>query len=364
MDSLNKNNQTVANKLHSSEIVRYSHVWEDYAHSFKIIELYKFNEIIMIGSGGENVFNILAKFPVNVLAVDANTQQIELIRIKQKAIQTLTKDQYISFLGLSDQYDRKELIKLLPTNSQKHQLIPAIIQHGSLFIGKLEQYFKLWSKHVADNYPDFKTAFYENKNKLKQIVDTKKFKVDFIEFFNQQNLGQGGRDEQMYQGVKIDSAEFFWNQYIKAINNLAAGVSSYFELFNFSTIKQGELPYYQQSDENYHQLRANLKNLTLKVGFLEDQLDGESCFDFAILSNIFEYLTEKQSIFLLDKLSNNMKQKSGLLYWNLLKPINASQININWLYQKQESKQMSHDDLSWYYFDVRFELLNSKIQVG
>lgn len=355
MRNLKADKINVAKNLNDSQMVRYSNVWEDYFHSFKILDKYKFNSVLMIGSGGENAFNILAKSAVNITAIDANYKQIELIKIKIEAIRKLSREQYISFMGLSDAFAREELVALLSDEIKNKELILDIVKDGALFVGKLERYFKKWTKCIEDKYNDFNQGFYLDKDLLKNTVSRSEFKQDFYSYFNQQSLGEGGRDKSMYHDVNFDSAEFFWGKYLEAVEKYSNGKSAYFELFNFSKISKSEFPYYLKNDDNFNRLKNNLHKLTLEVGFVEDA-SNEKQYDLAILSNIFEYLDDSKAKNLLEHLDKTMSSVSGLLYWNLLKPKAACDLNESWVYQKELSETMSENDLSWYYQDVRFEM--------
>ena len=345
--------------LNNCNIVRYSNVWEDYKSIKKVIaSQQKVENVLIIASGGENIFNLLSQHEFNITAFDANPFQIEFIKLKIEAIETFTRLEYFCFLGLTNDFSREDLLARLKSSSSFQS---EIITYGALFIGKLEKYFAKWSDIFKEIVGYEGVDLFNCTNLTEQQNTYNKWDVITLEkafknHFNEKNLGTGGRDPEMYKQVTTLSEEQLWNRFKYACNNIPANDNFYLELFLTGKISKTELPPYLKTDHLFELLKTRLHLITLHTATLDElSFPTSTVFDIGIFSNIFEYTSKEQNDKTIKKIAPHIKEGGSICYWNLFVDYKARDENPSFELMKSASTEIHNIDRSWYYSSFVFE---------
>lgn len=154
-------------------MIYYSHVNEDNKVEESFMNSAAFESLVGIAGSGERIIALLAHPTLKkVAAVDTNIQALFLLEIKLKALEYLSPEEYLRFIGFSESSTRWESFIVI-----KNQLsIPClkyweerrqVIQKGILFYGHFEKFLEL-------NRPLFKIflgkKFYESFEKPVQDI--------------------------------------------------------------------------------------------------------------------------------------------------------------------------------------------------
>ena len=133
--------------------ILYSLCWEDPNILLQALKISRKDNVLSIASGGENIFAILLKNPAKVVAIDNNSYQIYLVKLKIAAIKALGFQEFIQFLGFNSsisiiqsfekckRYLSKEELNYWENNTK-------IINNGIVHCGKFEKYLYQFRKYV------------------------------------------------------------------------------------------------------------------------------------------------------------------------------------------------------------------------
>jgi len=135
------------------EHIQYSMCWEDPKVMVEALNVSKNDKVLSIASGGENVFAILLKNPLAIVAIDSNKYQIYLLKLKIAAIKSLEYEEFVEFLGFKSSNERLKLFNKcrvhLSTEEIKFWLSnPRYIKNGIVHIGKFESYLNIFRRFV------------------------------------------------------------------------------------------------------------------------------------------------------------------------------------------------------------------------
>lgn len=348
------------------EIIRYSMVWEDYQLLYQGLAIQPEDHIFSIGSAGDNVLNLLVKNPQKITVVDFNPLQNALLRLKIVAFQQLTYQEFISVLGLSSEKVSNEVLeKLFSFLDQEEQNYWKshidLFEQGLYKSGRLEQYFlqfvealkvqglaELTRKMYASNSLEEQQKYWEE---LKQT----NFKEVFQEYYNQENLGKGGRSEIQYKYVKTNSETHFWKQIDYTLSNLHIKNTPYLSFFLLGELTPQSFPEYLK-EENFELLKKKVSSIKIHTNSVETFLHHcpNSTFSKGNFSNLFEYLSEEESNKLFTLISEKFTPQAKIAYWNLLNIRNTKKVS-ELTYQKELSIQLHKQDCAWFYRDFRIE---------
>jgi len=350
----------------NSKIVRYSTVWEDYRCVQHIIQDQKVESILIIASGGENIFNLLALNDASICAFDANPIQIALVEIKMNAMQLFGRDKYLSFLGLNNEYDRSELFAEYESEYGPipASFYPKIHEYGLMLFGRLEGFLFEWSqqfKNMVDRsfFEILECSDLERQKELFDQYMTEDIKDSFLRYFDAKNVGENGRHPDMYNYVEVDEARELWNRFRYACTELPVRGNFYLEFFLSGKMGRFGLPIYLSNVENYERTRKRLNKVQLHTGRL-DELQLKEEFDVAVLSDIFEYGSVQENQKLFEQCVRLIKDRGVLCYWNLYVDFKGSYYNSSVEYLETQSNYSHSNDRSWFYGNFIGEKVKSK----
>lgn len=341
-------------------IIRYANVWEDADVLMKGLHPNEDSVIVSIASAGDNCFALLKANPRRVIAVDVSLVQLFLIRLKAIAIEHLSHEDFLVFIGVTkgnrlEIYNRLTPYLDLDTKNywDKNQ---AAIEEGIMHIGKFERYFQLFKKSYLH-----KVHSQEVVNELlkkKSIEDQKDFHdsvwhtEEWIKlykfFFGEQMLGDKGRDPEFLKHIKGSTSDLILEQEVNHFRS-----SHIFDNYFLNYILNNEwsnesLPFYLRK-ENYDIIRKNIHKLEFVHGLIEDSEVEPGTVTHFNLSDIFEYMDEQTFQKVVAGLGKMAAKNAVFAYWNLMVERDMESVNSSFRTNKTLSNQLKEIDKGYFY---------------
>ena len=323
-------------QMKKPDILRYSNCWEDADLLLEALAIQPDDEVLSIGSAGDNSFSLLSKSPKSVVAIDPNPIQLHLIRLKIAALQTFDYQNFLMFLGFRASDNRLELFEQIRMNLPKESAQfwnenQKQIAAGIIYAGKFDRYLRFFAKQIVPLihtkkriHQLFAPKSQEEQQKFyKEVWENKRWKWLFKIFFSQTVMGKMGRDPAFFNEVKVPVATYIFNKTKAHLSDVACQ-QNYFLYYILNGHFGEKLPHYARK-ENFEAIKANLHKLEL-VQARAENYTGRKSFTKFNLSNIFEYMDD-QAFEMASKHIVSLGQKqSRFAYWNLMVPRNMGSI--------------------------------------
>lgn len=328
----------MADRTPNADRLLYAQCWEDQAILRRALVVRPGDDVLSIASAGDNTFALLLDDPASVTAVDRNTTQIQLIRLKMAALATLDREDTVELLGAAPSRRRKALYAALRAalpdaarafwDGEEPQ---RWLARGVLGVGKFERYLSLFRERVLPLVHGRATVERlaglddreEQERFYRDVWDTRRWRVLFRIFFGRRVMGRIGRERAFFAHVDAGSVgDAFRERARWALTEIPVRTNPY-----LSWILTGEhratrlLPPYLQPG-HYETVAARLDRVRLVAdGLTEHLADGApSRFDGFNLSDVFEYMDEAQTEALFHAIAHAGRPGARLCYWNLLVP--------------------------------------------
>ena len=139
-------------------------------------------------------------------------------------------------------------------------------------------------------------------------------------FFSRTVIGRLGRDPHFFDYVEGSVSEHLLRRAGYALTALDPCANPYLQWLLLGCHRSA-LPYALRP-ENFEAIRENLDRLDVRLQSLEEFIDTPEASDLDgfNLSDIFEYMSERNAHRLLEKLVSSGRRGARLVYWNLLAP--------------------------------------------
>ncbi|GAB2765828.1 hypothetical protein GCM10027275_04200 [Rhabdobacter roseus] len=311
--------------------IRYANCWEDADLLLAGLAPAPGSTILSVGSAGDNSFSLLSTQPARVVAVDISALQLYLIELKKASIQTLSRAQTLEFLGFTESTRREEYFQAIKTAlstpaRQYWENNRPLLRGGVIHQGKFERYFQLFAHKLLPWIHSGRTIdeLLRPKSEAEQATyyasrwDTWRWKLLFRLFFSRYVMGKYGRDPEFLREVKVPVAKTI---YAKAARHLQSAAAQTNPMLRYAlTGSFGTLVPHYLRPENYDAIKANLDRLVLKQGFAQEAIAEFGPFGYLNLSNIFEYMDQRQFMDTAQQLLEGTLPGGKLAYWNLLVP--------------------------------------------
>lgn len=343
------------------DLIRYANCWEDADVLLRGLNPDPRSKILSIGSAGDNSFSLLTTQPELVVAVDVNPIQLFLIELKRAAIQELSYEEVLQFLGFRLCENRLQLFDQIKQvlsedclnywEQHRDQLSLGIITQG-----KFEGYFQLFVRRVLPWIHTQKRveALLAPKSASEQNVyyesrwDTWRWRFLFKLFFSKTIMGRYGRDPEFLKEVEVSVGKTI---YTKAGNHLRNPLAQRNFMLRYTlTASFGELlPHYLQP-QYFPVVKANLDKLQLVQGYAEDAIRMHGTFRYMNLSNIFEYMNPELFHQTAKQLVDSLENGGRLAYWNLMVPRHiATEFPTEMKALNELSAELSANDNGFFY---------------
>lgn len=343
------------------DILRYANCWEDAQVLIKGLDPKPGSVILSIGSAGDNSFSMLVRDPGLVVAIDVNSIQLNLIELKKIAIECLSYDELLEFLGFRESEDRLRYFntfkKELNSNALKYwedntgQISKGIVNHG-----KFEHYFQIFSSKILPLIHSQKRVeeLLREKGVEEQIMfynktwNNLRWRWLFKIFFSRYVMGKYGRDPEFLKEVKGKVSAFIFSKAEAHLKSTHAQSNPMLR-YNLTGSFGNMLPHYLQP-ENYSLIKPRLNRIKIKQGFAEDAIKEYGKFSHMNLSNIFEYMNPDLFRKTAEPLIHALETDGRLAYWNLMVPRQISRYFPQKLQPLQElSETLSSVDQGFFY---------------
>lgn len=343
------------------DLIRYANCWEDAHVLLRGLNPDPGSKFLSIGSAGDNSFSLLTTEPDLVVAVDVNPIQLFLIELKRAAIQELSYEEVLQFLGFRTSGNRLEFFHRIKhtlsadcrTYWEQHRLQ---LDAGIITQGKFEGYFQLFVRRIlpwihtqkrveallAPKSAEEQKDYYENR------WNTWRWRFLFKIFFSRTIMGRYGRDPEFLKEVEVSVGKTIYN---KAGNHLQNPLAQRNFMLRYTlTASFGDLlPHYLQP-EHFPVVKANLGKLQLIQGYAEDAIRQYGQFRYMNLSNIFEYMHPELFHQTAKQLVESLEIGGRMAYWNLLVPRHiATEFPSEMTGLTELSAQLSASDNGFFY---------------
>ena len=350
------------------DLIRYSQVWEDAEILIKALKINEKDNVLSIASAGENALSMLIKNPNKVYAIDLSFNQIACTELKKIAYKYLEYNECMQLIGVFDSDNRVEIYDMikdnLTENTKKYfDENIQIINKGIINTGKFENYFHIFGKKVLPLIHTKKTRQELLKKKSKEEREefyNKKWnnfrwRLLFKIFFSKTIMGRLGRDKAFFRYVKVDVASHILERTKYALTELDTSENSYLQyIVNGKYDKALPVAYRK---ENFEVIKRNIDKLILLSESVETfvELDEVDYITKYNLSDIFEYMDDKQMCKICEKIFKKSSSGTRIAYWNMLADKRASKYIDKLDYKEKESKDLLKKDKAFFYSNFIIE---------
>jgi len=316
--------------------IHYAQCWEDPRSLGQALEVTPDDDVISIGSGGDNTLSLLLKQPRSLTAIDRDQAQIFLFELKTKAIERLDYDRFVGFIGARPCRERERLYGLIrPSLSAGAKRFwdtnNAFVRKGIIHCGKFETYFRIFRRfvlplvHGRETVRRLLAAPSLEKQRIfyDRVWNDGRWQRLFRVFFGKFLLGHLGRDPSYFRFVRLDKvAEVLFDRARHALTEIPIRDNYFLEYI--LTGKNGHLelahPYLQSA--NFAVLKDNLGRLNLVCADLKTYLNTlppRSVSKFN-LSDVFEYMSDGEVESHLREIRRVSRPGAKLAFWTLFIP--------------------------------------------
>ena len=279
--------------------IHYSNCHEDMDFVLTHIDHHP-KRILTIASGLDNALAMLLLQPETVVAIDSNGAQIALCRLKKCAIEHLSYQEFLVFLGVSDGDSGSLYETLRPhldqqTRDHFDSRLYLITQVKLIHCGRFEYYFSLFSRRVLPLIHGKQTVldFMHAEDLASQqaiytdVFCNARFRLLFRLFFSETVMKRTGRDPQYFRYLEGSLSTFLRGKFETCIRHNLNRENPYLQYILFHGFET--LPCYLRPD-NYRIIRQNIHRLQIVEADFRQSIEQEKNWDFMYLSDIFEYM--------------------------------------------------------------------------
>ena len=313
--------------------VHYAQCWEDPRTLTQALAITPKDDVVSIGSAGDNSFALLMGNPRSLTAVDHNAAQIFLLELKMRAIQELDYDDFVGFVGARGCANRQRLYVHLRTylsNQAKAywDTHPRNISTGIIHCGKFERYFSIFREcmlpfiHGQQTTRQLLTASSLEQQRIfyYEVWNNRRWRWLFQVFFGRFVLGHMGRDPALFKYVTLDdiSTELF-SRTERGLTSVPIGDNFFVEYILTGGYNNLRTAHPYLSEWNFRFLKEQVSRVHLFVGDLQEYLHtlqpgSTSKFN---LSDIFEYMSDNAFRLALSDIVRVCRPEAKLAYWSL-----------------------------------------------
>lgn len=282
---------------------------------------------LSIASAGDNSIALLLKDFEKVYVIDNNPTQIYLTKLKAKAIEMLSYEEFLVILGIK-KGDAVKIYGKIRKSLEKNVRV-YFDEHLFLFkkklylTGKFERYLSFFAKYVLplvnskkrinkfisfDNLDDQKNFYFTKFN-------NKGYQKLFKFFFSEKNMKKHGRDQNYFEYVEDNLADFLYHRIESGFCNVLNKDNPYIQIPLKG--KFISLPVYLR-EENFDILKKNIHRLQYIEGDFAIVKNLNLEFDYFNLSDIFEYvplsIMEEYIKIIYEKANNHAR----IIFWNMI----------------------------------------------
>jgi len=316
--------------------VSYAQCWEDPQVLTEALQITAEDDVLSIASGGDNTFALLLQNPGSITAVDWSDAQINLVELKMRAIQVLSYEDFVAFVGASHSDTRMELYRQVrgSLSWEARQFWDSrneCLKRGLIHTGKFERYFSKFRKfvlpliHSARSTDEFLalSSFQDQRKFYVKVWNNLRWKLLFRVFFGKLVLGHLGRSPGHFKYVAQDDvgAELLARTE-RGLTEVPVSENFFMEyiLKGSYTDLQAAHPYLAEA--NFRFLKDNIVKIKLVRGSLTQLLKNKppSSYSAFNLSNVFEYMSDNEYAETVKEIIRVSKDGARVAFWTLFIP--------------------------------------------
>ena len=312
--------------------ILYSQCWEDADILLEALKVKKNGTYVSIASAGDNSFALLSKSPRKVTAIDVNEQQLYCVELKREAYRLLDYNDFMNLAGFRNDKNRICIFDKVKKSLSKECRIfwdehMKLIEKGYYHIGRLEQYFHVFSKKWLPLAHSHRVVeeFFKNRTMDEQRRfyyerwDTFRWRMVTKHFFSEKVMEKLGRDKAFFRYVDIDVAKQVMERFERGLLQVPLWNNPYIHYLMLGTFREDAMPY-ALKEENFLAIKKNINRLELQKVCLEEYLDtiGEHTIDGFNLSDIFEYMSPENVEQVYSRILHAAKKDARVVYRNML----------------------------------------------
>jgi S-adenosylmethionine-diacylglycerol 3-amino-3-carboxypropyl transferase len=316
--------------------VHYSQCWEDPRVLRDGLEVTPEDDVISIASGGDNTFALLLDHPKSITAVDKNQAQIFLVELKMQAIQNLTYDDFVSFVGARPCQNRQRLYSRIRSSlsEQARRYWDAhteSIRRGIIHCGKFENYFAIFRQivlpliHTRKGVKELLEASSLDQQRIAydEMWDNRRWRWMFLVFFGKFLLGRVGRDPSLFRYVTVNNVgEELLRRSCHGLTEVSIHDNFFVEYILTGQYTNLEIAHPYLRESHFQFFKENIGKIQLVCGSLRDYLKNLSAGTVSKfnLSDIFEYMSDDDFHMTLQEIQHVSRADLRLAYWTLFVP--------------------------------------------
>jgi S-adenosylmethionine-diacylglycerol 3-amino-3-carboxypropyl transferase len=316
--------------------IHYAQCWEDPQTLSEALAVTPDDDVISIASGGDNTLALLLLNPHTLTAVDHNSEQLAVLKLKLLAIAQFDYDDFVAFIGAAPCANRITLYRQLRGGLDSpdrdywdHRA--ELLNKGVIHCGRFERYFaqfRRWvlplvhSRRIAQRLLSL-SSVNEQKEFYDDVWNNRRWRFLFRLFFCEFLLGRLGRSPAFFRYVKERRiADLLLARTRRGLTEIPI-VENYFVHYiltgAYSKLDTTH-PYLQKA--NFRSLQENVGRLRLvQAGLVEylKTLPTQSISRFN-LSDVFEYLSTDAFEEIAREIARVGRSGSRVAFWTLFIP--------------------------------------------
>lgn len=285
--------------------ILYSQCWEDADILLEALKVKEKGVYVSIASAGDNSFALLSRNPGKVIAVDVNEKQLYCVELKKEAYRLLDYNDFLNLAGFRNDKNRICIYdRVKKALSRECRLFwdayIKLIGKGFYRIGKIEQYFQMFSKNwlpIAHNRKMVEELFEkrtidEQRKYYYRRWDTFRWRLVTKYFFARNIMEKSGRDKAFFRYVETDVAKQVLQCFERGLLQIPLWDNPYIHYLLLGTFTEEAMPYALR-EENFLAIKKNIDRLEIRKSCLEEYLESldTHTIDGFNLSDIFEYMS-------------------------------------------------------------------------
>ena len=317
----------------NAQIINYSQCWEDPKILLEALDINPNDKVLSITSGGDNTLALLIAFPQHIVSVDMNVAQNYLLELKMAAAQSLSHNEYLEFLGVTESNIRLDLYRRVSSRLSNHarewwSVHESHIKVGLINCGRFEKFTALFARRILpiihnhktikqllsfNNIEEQRTFFQTRWNSRKWRFFLKLFTSRFI-------LQRFARQRGMFSHANIKNIASIYDRRMERHLTSVPNSGNFFMHYSLTGRYGDSLPPYLEQN-GYDKLKT-MRNtsISIKTGNLLSYLKSmpDNSFSKFNLSDIFEALSETENEILWHEIIRTAKPGARIAYWNNL----------------------------------------------
>ena len=315
--------------------IRYAQVWEDADILRRALNVQPGDRCLSIASAGDNALALLLDDPAAVVALDLSRAQLACVALRIAAYRTLEHAEWLELAGARPSDRRAALYTRCrrdPALAGDHGAFwdahSEFVARGVAGIGRFERYFTLFRTRMLPLVHRRRTvrALLEPRDRAARIAfhdrtwNTWRWRLLFRVFFSRRVMGRLGRDPEFFRYVEGSVADRIRARTTHALTELAPAENPYLHWILCGT--HGAALPCAWRPEHYDTIRARVDRIVLRhadLGTVLAEAPARSIHRFN-LSDLFEYISERDTAALLAGCAAAGAPGGRLVYWNMLAP--------------------------------------------